>query len=194
GQREADHGDDGDERVPEGVAPDDLAAGHALGPGRPHVVLAERLEEARPREAHEGGHLDEGERQRGQHGVAEPLAEVALPAVLAEPGRWQQPERFGEEENQHDPQPEAREGDAEERDGGGEAVPDAVAPNRGEDPERNGNGEGEAERAAGELERRAEAVPDERRDEVARLERAAGIPPERGPGPGPLLEGGGAVG
>src|SRR2546422_7571499 len=51
------------QRVAEGVTPDHARAAQALGARRPDVVLAEHLEEARAREAHERGHLDEADRK-----------------------------------------------------------------------------------------------------------------------------------
>src|SRR5712692_3180538 len=48
-----DHGDHRQHRVLEGVAPDDDAAGLALGPRRADVVLAQHLEERGARDAHD---------------------------------------------------------------------------------------------------------------------------------------------
>ena len=97
-------------------------------------------------------------------------------------------EDLGEEEDQHDPEPEARKRHAEQRDRRAERVPDRAAPNRREDPERDGDGERQGERAEGELDRRAEAIADQRGDRVAGLERAPEIAAQGRAGPAEILQ------
>ena len=89
------------------------------------------------------------------------------PYSLKSRGR-KQVERLREEQDEHDPEPEARERDAEERHARGERVPDAVPPHRGEGAERDGDDERQEQRAARQLERRAEPVENQAEDGIAR--------------------------
>src|SRR2546427_4505053 len=74
---EPDGGDDRDERVAEGVTPEDRPLGEALGPRRAYVVLPEHLEYARPRHARDEGHREGAQSEGGSTMLAGSSAPAA---------------------------------------------------------------------------------------------------------------------
>src|SRR5262249_43479074 len=155
---------------------------------RSHVVLAEDLEQARSREPHERGHLDQTERQGRQDRMPYARAKIGLAPVLAEARRREQVKDLGEEQDQHDAEPEARERHTEERDRRAERVPDRAATDRRQHAERNGDGDRQREGAERELDRRPEAIEEQRGDRIAGLERAAEVAAQRTAGPPKVLQ------
>ncbi len=68
---EADHRDEGDQRVAGGCLPATTRSGMALGPGGADVVRLERIDHARAHQAAVLGDVDDPERQRRQNEVAD---------------------------------------------------------------------------------------------------------------------------
>ena len=119
---EPDHGQDGHERVPEGVARHDQALAEALGAGGADVLLAQNLQHGR------AGHAgDERDREGGQRERGEDQAHAPLGA-----GRGQPVQVDGEDDDQHEAEPVGRHGDAEQRRQGEHVVEAGVGPRGGE--------------------------------------------------------------
>ena len=117
------------------MAHEDEPLSHALGACRAHVVLAEDLEHAGPREAREeGGEVGaEGEAREDQ--VGERLPDVPGDRLVADDGEEIEPER--EQDDEHEAEPEARERQAHQRDEPGRVVDPRIAEGGGEEPGRD---------------------------------------------------------
>src|SRR5436309_2257540 len=74
---DADDRDDGNQRVLQSMAQHDRALDDALGPRRPDVVLAKRLQHRAARESRDDGDRGRGQRDGGQYQVNEQVAEVS---------------------------------------------------------------------------------------------------------------------
>ena len=71
GDLDAEHGDDGDDRVLEAVLGHHHALAEPLGPGGAHVVLAQHLEEHGAGEAHDRGGGGDAEDEGGEEELGE---------------------------------------------------------------------------------------------------------------------------
>src|SRR5437868_9466826 len=75
-QRQADEGDDRQERVPQGMLPHDGALAEPLGAGGAHEVLRQDVEERGTLVASDPGSGEESQRERRQHEVCGDVAEA----------------------------------------------------------------------------------------------------------------------
>ena len=156
----------------------DLALLEALGAGRAHVVLVERVEHARAGHAGDDGHRVERERERRQddvlHDVAERLevtreqgvddveprpAHGLEQRVHASPGRQDVPDAR-EEDDEEDARPVDGHRHAEKREDGRHAVDRGPLVDGGDDAEDDAHERREDDRHEGELDRRREAAHD----------------------------------
>ncbi len=138
---------------------DDEPLRHALRARRPHVVLGEGREHRGARVAHEdggdAGAEHEGRQDRGGD---------ALPKILPQRhvARGRQPaEGDGEEQYQHDPEPEIRRGDAEQRDAVDRPIRRAVAPHGREHAAGHADNHADGEAHHGELRGHRQLLEDE---------------------------------
>src|SRR5712692_3297376 len=128
GQRE-----DRDERVLERVHGDDHDVGKPLEPGELDVLAAQDVQHAR---------AGQPEHRRGEVPPEREGGHDHMPPV-AGPGGRQPSEPDGEHEDQHQPQPEAGDREAEQGDALGDGVPPGVDLHRRDDTGRNADEQGD---------------------------------------------------
>src|SRR2546425_5570635 len=135
--------EDRDERVLERVHGDDHDVRKSLEPGELDVLAAQDLEHARAGQPeHRRGEVPP-ERERGHDDV---------PPVTGAGGR-QPAEPHGEHEDQHEPEPEAGDRQAEQGDALGDVVPPRVHLDRRDDAGRNADEQGDEGRGETESQR-----------------------------------------
>ena len=123
----ADDGDDGNEGVGQHVAAHNEGGGEPLGACGADVVLARDFDEGGAGDAGEEAHGWQGQRDGGQDDEAVEAAAVA--------GGREPAQHDGEEDLEHECEPEEREGEVERGDCHNEAVGPAVAAGGGDDAE-----------------------------------------------------------
>ena len=136
---EAEDGEDLRRRVPHDVR-EDHAAPEALGAEREHELLGEDVERRRTHDAREDAERDQRERDRRQCHVSQVLDGAAL---RRRAHRGQPVELHGEDDDEDDAGPVVGNGHADDGDGAHELVEDAPLPERGEEPDRDPDPEGE---------------------------------------------------
>ena len=130
---DAEHGDGRDDRVAERVTHEHARLRQALRARGGHVFRLEHLEQARAQAADQDRRDPERDRQRRQEHRVQVADEPA--AVAAD--RERAPEVQPEDEQQHDPDPEGREAEPDQRHRTDEVVGDAVAVRRGDRRQRH---------------------------------------------------------
>ena len=120
---------DGDPRIAQLVAVSHLPLRHALGAGGAQEVGAGDLKDGGAGLAADTGDHGEAVCKDGQH--------EGFPGAVI--GSGEDLQLAGEPDQQHQTQPEARHGNADHREGGGQVVPDAARVLRREDAQRNGH-------------------------------------------------------
>ena len=112
GDLHAEDRDDRHRRVAQPVTTQRLCPGQALRPGRADVVLVQHVERRRADEAQEHGALREGQGDRRQDERRGSLGRI-VPSLAREALCRQEVPLDGEDDDQHQPDPERRHGDAE---------------------------------------------------------------------------------
>src|SRR5574341_412304 len=175
---DADDRHDRDRGVLERVLPHDGRVRHPLGARRPDVILVQHIEHARPREPRDPRRREEPERDSRQQEVLE----------AAPPRGGQQVELHGEDQDQHDPEPECGHGLAEQRDDGGDIVDRRVAADRRDDPRRDRERQRDEQCRAGKLERCRHALDHQVEGGLAVAHRLAEVATERTGEETPVLD------
>src|SRR6185503_6008681 len=106
---------------PEDVARHHDARRETLRRGGSDVVLVEDLDRRRTHETDDGGKHRRGQHHRGQDEVLQAV-EDRIRRDPGHPRRWEHAERDGEDEDQHDAEPEDRYGESD----GAEEAQDVV--------------------------------------------------------------------
>ena len=150
-ERPGDDGKNGQRRdrgIAQAMLPDHLPLRYPLDARQLHELAVEHLEHGRADQPHDDGDLEPAERDGGQYEVLEPAA-----------ARSRQPaEHHGEDPHQHDPQPEAGQRLAEERDDLGGGVHAAAFRDRRQHPYGQGENGADEQRETGELQRGGQAL------------------------------------
>src|SRR5215813_10805234 len=180
---EAEDGEDRDHGVAEGVAVDDELVRDALGARRPHVVLAQHLEHRGARSASDHGGRGRPQDKGGHDEMPERTRAAGRQPV--------QPHR--EDEDGQQPQPENRQGDAHERAQERRNVERRIAVGGGDNARDNAECGRDEDGQEGQLEGEGEALLEQRRHRLARLDRHAEISYDRMPKVGEELHGQGSV-
>lgn len=140
-----------------------------LGAGRAHVVLAERLEHPRTGDARDRGDQAGGKSDRGQDDM--------LPG--ADAGRGQKPELDRKDENEDDRQKKLGRDDAEDRAHRGRRVDHGAPAQRGDDAERQAEGDAEHQGGPPKPQTVGQTFEDHRRGGHAVAERVAEVQLQR---------------
>ena len=162
-----------DEPVAERVAHDDGLLGQALGAGGAHVVGAQHLDHRVARLAHEHRGQPGAEHER-RHEHALEIADGIL-GERHEAGGGQPAEAHGDEQDQHDPEPEVGDRHAAQRHPAGQHVPGGVAADGRHDPGRNGDGQRDQQRQQRQLDRDRQLGGDHPRHRRAGADRLAEV-------------------
>ena len=150
---------------------DDRALGQALGARGSHVVLSQHVEHAGPREPDDEADQERAERDGRQHQV-----------LRRPPARHGQPAEIdGEDDDQHEPQPEHGHRLAQERERHRPVIPEREPLDGGDDADRHPDEEREDERAGGEQERRGQPLQDHLERGPLGADRSAEVPGDRVP-------------
>ena len=120
---EAEHGDDRDQDVLQQVHADDAAVAKALGAGELDVVLLQRLARAGARQPDHQRDLEQRQVERRQQDVAQAVereearGDAEIGGRVAAPGRRQPAQHHRKHHDQHQPDPERRQAEADDRAG-----------------------------------------------------------------------------
>ena len=155
---DADHRDDGDQGVPKGVAHEDDAVVQALRPRRADVVLVEDLEHARAGEAREERRQVRAEREAREDEERHRLPDPSRDRLVAHDRQEVEPQR--EQDDEHQPQPEARQREAHQGEKASGVVDPRVPEGGGQEAGGHADGDGEHQGESHQGERRRHA-PDE---------------------------------
>ena len=144
---QAEQRDHGEHRVAQRVLEQHGALAESFGPRRADVILLQGVEHRPAGETHDRRSRERAERDRRQDDARE-----------AHPATGRQPiETDGDEQDQHQAQPEVGHGLTEERKHSTEDVDCAAAPDRGDDPERDADGERDGQTRGAQLDGRQQA-------------------------------------
>src|SRR4029079_18066109 len=135
-------GDNGNERIAEGVADDDDAFAQALGPGGADVVLAQRLEHGGAGEAHDAARQGAAENDGG-HGQHLYVGDRVIGKGDVGDRRHAPLEVTARHADEHDPGPEARDRQEAAGNAAPDVVPEAVLPDCRKDANGDGHERGE---------------------------------------------------
>ena len=169
---DSEHGDHRDHRVSEGVPHEHAPLWKPLRARSYDVVGLEDLEQARPQAADE----DRRDGDRDGEGGEEHGVEVSEEPLSVAPDRERASEVQCEREQQHDPDPERREAEADERDGADDMVGRPIPPGRGDRCKRYRDHDREQGPEPDEPEGDGQALDDEATGRDAVEERRAQIP------------------
>ena len=147
------------------MAQDDRGHGHALGPDRPHVVLAQLLDHAGPGDAGERGHRQGAERDR-RH-------DQRAPGVGAR--RREDAEGHRAQQDQEDAAPEGGHALADEHDRHQQPLHERPPPDAGDDPDRQPDAERDRQRPGGQQQRVGQPRGDDAGDRDPLDERGAEV-------------------
>src|SRR5215467_2017448 len=160
-EEHAGDGDDGQERIGQGVPQDNVSLLSALRTGGAHVVFADDLEQARARHACDVGPLGQAQHDGGADHDLEVLR-GRLPEMHDDDGRLvAEPEE--QPENDEHAQPEPRNGDEEDGQRAGHVVGQGIGPARAHNPHGEADEPGHEKREEADLGADRSAVEDELR-------------------------------
>ena len=164
----------------------DAALFEALGAGGAHIVALQRLEHGAARVAHD--HAGDGVAEHeGRHDRRRKALAPILPR--ADIARRRQPaERHGEEEDQHDAEPEVRRRDAPQRQHVDGVVDPGVALDRRDDAGGDADQERDRHRHDGELERHRQLLQDQLHHRLLQPHRLAEVAGEHALDPVQVLD------
>jgi hypothetical protein len=169
------------------VAEHDHRFRQALAVRGADVIRAHDLDHAVAGLAHQHGRQGAAEHEGGHEHALEVAQRVLEQRHEARGGQQVEPHR--EEEDEHDSQPEAGDGDAAQGHGVGQEIPDRIAAHGREDAGRDGDPDGDDQRETGELDRDRELHRHRLDHRLPRPDRLAQIAPERSPEPAEVLQG-----
>src|SRR2546426_2857446 len=158
--------DDRDARVAEGVLDDDRALAHPFGAGGLDVLHVHDLDHAGPDQTH-GDRGEGGAQAEGRH-------DEVLPGAVAR-GR-ERPEPHGEDDDEHDAEPEDRQRLSADGERGTEVVDERVALEGGQDAERQRDEQGHDEAGQRQIDRRGHALEDQAERRRVGVPRCAEVP------------------
>src|SRR5207249_4923185 len=178
---------DDDQPVLEDVAPEDETGPQPLRARGAHVVGAQHVEHRGARHTHRRRREREAERDRGEDlelQIAERIVdEIDVPTGVREPAQVER-----EEDDDQRPEPEARQGQADEAADARSDVDARARADRRQQSERYAEGDRDERGGRGELERRGEALGDLDEDGTSGADRVPSVTVEERAEPIPVLD------
>ena len=146
-QNQSEHGDEGEQRIPEGMFVVDLVRREPLGLGRSNIVLPLHLQHLAPHISGEDGDAPRGAQNRGDQKMPDAVHEEIGPGRVSHAVGFHADDRHVKDGHHQDDQNvgEEESGDRYEKIGKerGTAVVNAATVNGGPDPHGKGEGPGE---------------------------------------------------
>ena len=168
---DAEHGDHRHESVAQGVADEHAVLGNPLGARRGDVVGFEHREQTRAQAAYQQRDGADGDRQRRQEHAHDVSAEAVPVAADGE----DLPAAGGQQEDQHDAEPERRHPEPDDRNRAHDLVDHAVLASRCDGCQWHGDHDREQRAVDEQPERHGGALDDHRADGVAVQERVTEV-------------------